>query len=258
MEQHIGEVYEGVVSGVTAWGMFVELDNTCEGMIRLAELTDDYYVFDEQNFTLTGTDFGKEYRLGQKVKIKVVGADRLEKTVDFRIVDEDTDPDDIELKPAKKHYVLKLMEEEAARKSEQDALKDKEHSKAEASKDGANIKSTRKKKKRNLEEISDEFEEIEDHYRSRKHTDLDDIDLEDGEDDNLMTALELREHLRKKRMIEGLEPDGRTGSPREKKRKGVKNKENGPKEKGHKKYKVHKYKKSATSKAARSNQKKKR
>ena len=258
MEQHIGEVYEGVVSGVTAWGMFVELDNTCEGMIRLAELTDDYYVFDEQNFTLTGMDFGKEYRLGQKVKIKVVGADRLEKTVDFRIVDEDTDPDDIELKPAKKHYVLKLMEEEALRKSEQDALKDKEHSKAEASKDGSDIKSTRKKKKRNLDEISDEFEEIEDHYRSGKHTDLDDIDLEDGEDDNLMTALELREHLRKKRMIEGLEPDGRTGSPREKKRKGVKNKENGPKEKGHKKYKVHKYKKSATSKAARSNQKKKR
>ena len=245
MEQHIGEVYEGVVSGVTAWGMFVELDNTCEGMIRLAELTDDYYVFDEQNFTLTGTDFGKEYRLGQKVKIKVVGADRLEKTVDFRIVDEDTDPDDIELKPAKKHYVLKLMEEEAARKSEQKALKNLQDSKNASdgiSLDNSGRKSAKRKKKRNLDDISDEFEEVKDHYRSNRHPDLRDIDLDDidlddidpgdmdledmnledieskaDEDDNLMTSLELREHLRKKRLIEGLEPDGRTGRPREKK-----------------------------------------
>ena len=262
MEQHIGEIYEGVISGVTAWGMFVELDNTCEGMIRLAELTDDYYVFDEQNFTLTGTDFGREYRLGQKVKIKVVGADKIEKTVDFRIVDEDTDPDDIQIKPAKKHYVLKLMEEEAARKQEE---QERAFEKASKVSDDRTVR--RSKKKVSLEDLEDDFDEVEDHFRSRKHTDLDDIDFSDGEDDNLMTAAELREHERKKRMIEGFEPDGRTGRPREKKRgskgqmssgKSRKSKENGPSEKGHKKYKVHKYKKSATSKAARSSQKKKR
>lgn len=316
MEQHIGVIYEGVISGVTAWGMFVELDNTCEGMIRLAELTDDYYVFDEQNFTLTGTDFGREYRLGQKVKIKVVGADRIEKTVDFRIVDEDTDPDDIQIKPAKKHYVLKLMEEEAARKEEavrdeatstknkgrlsdddsekrtgERSRKDSDSYSTDESDEDAKRDLAKRKKKLTLEDFEDDFDEVEDHFRSRKYTDLDDIDFSDGEDDNLMTAAELRAHERKKRMIEGLEPDGRTGRPREKKRaskgrlplgkvrtssrqeseqddsryddsdnkrKGRKSKESGPQEKGHKKYKVHKYKKSATSKAARSNQKKKR
>lgn len=229
MEQHIGEVYDGVISGVTGWGMFVELDNTCEGMIRLTELTDDYYIFDEQNFTLTGTDFGKEYRLGQKVKIKVVGADRLEKTVDFRIVDEGTDPDDIKVNPAKKHYVLKLMEEEANKKDPVTSLDD----------------------------IKGDFEEVNSHYKSNRDTTLSKIDLSDGEDDdNLMTQSELRAHERKKRLIKGLEPDSKTGKGRNKSKNPSKE-QDGHKKKGHKQYKVHKYKKSATSKAARSSQKKK-
>ena len=210
--------------------MLVELDNTCEGMIRLSELTDDYYIFDEQNFTLTGTDFGREYRLGQKVRIKVVGADRLEKTVDFSIVDEDTDPDDIQIKPEKKHYVLKLMEEEARQKEQ--AAQNKESRVKEG--------------------------------KSKLHEDtLSGIDFSDGEDDDFMTGAELFAHERKKRLIDELEPDARTGKPREKKRSS-KNKSSQSKvskeklaSKGRKKYKVHKYKKSATSKAARRNQNKK-
>ena len=199
------------------------------------------------------------------------------------IVWEDTDPDDIQLKPAKKHYVLKLMEEEAARKeeasmknnvtsSEDDSdkrtgrrsRKESDGYSTDESDENAKRDLAKRKRKLTLEDFEDDFDEVEDHFRSRKHTDLDDIDFSDGEDDNLMTAAELRAHERKKRMIEGLEPDGRTGRPREKKRssnnstKSHKSKESGPQEKGHKKYKVHKYKKSATSKAARSNQKKKR
>lgn len=89
MENHVGETFEGVVSGVTAWGLFVELYNTCEGMIRAASMEDDFYVCDEENLRLVGERYGREYTLGQKVEIKVLGADRLTRTIDFRLVSED-------------------------------------------------------------------------------------------------------------------------------------------------------------------------
>ncbi len=87
MERHVGERFEGVVSGVTAWGLFVELENSCEGMIRAASMNDDFYVYDETNMRLVGERTHKEYTLGQKVFIKVLGADRLTKSIDFRIID---------------------------------------------------------------------------------------------------------------------------------------------------------------------------
>ncbi|MBE5833193.1 MAG: ribonuclease R [Butyrivibrio sp.] len=89
MESRVGEVYDGVVSGVTSWGMFVELSNTCEGLIRAADIEDDFYVFDESEYALIGESTGKSYRLGQKVKVKVKGADRMARTIDFRLVKED-------------------------------------------------------------------------------------------------------------------------------------------------------------------------
>ena len=94
MEQHIGETFEGIVSGVTAWGMFVELDNSCEGMIRAASMNDDFYVYDEDHMKLVGERTHKEYALGQKVMIKVLGADRITRTIDFRIVSENDSDDD--------------------------------------------------------------------------------------------------------------------------------------------------------------------
>ena len=87
MEKHVGECFEGVVSGVTAWGLFVELENTCEGLIRAASMSDDFYIYDETNMKLIGERTHKEYVLGQKVFVKVLGADRLTKSIDFRIVD---------------------------------------------------------------------------------------------------------------------------------------------------------------------------
>ncbi len=89
MESRVGEVYDGVVSGVTSWGMFVELSNTCEGLIRAADIEDDFYVFDESEYALIGESTGNSYRLGQKVKVKVKGADRMARTIDFRLVKED-------------------------------------------------------------------------------------------------------------------------------------------------------------------------
>ena len=87
MEQHIGEVYEGVISGVTAWGLYVELPNTVEGMIHITALKDDYYYYTEETYELVGERTNKRYKLGQKVKIEVTGADRILRTIDFELVE---------------------------------------------------------------------------------------------------------------------------------------------------------------------------
>lgn len=83
MSKRIGEVFEGVISGVTAWGFYVELPNTVEGLVRVNELQDDYYIFDEQQLELRGETGGKTYKLGQKIAVKATGTDRLSKTIDF-------------------------------------------------------------------------------------------------------------------------------------------------------------------------------
>ncbi len=83
MEQYIGEVYEGVISGVTAWGIFVELPNTVEGMIHVSRLPGDYYYYDEANCEMIGERTGWTYKLGQKMKVKVHFADRFAKTIEF-------------------------------------------------------------------------------------------------------------------------------------------------------------------------------
>ena len=83
MERHIGEEYEGVISGVTRFGIYVELPNTVEGMIRLSELRDDYYEFDEKRWELVGEMTKKRYVLGGRLRVRVAAADRLSRTVDF-------------------------------------------------------------------------------------------------------------------------------------------------------------------------------
>jgi ribonuclease R len=88
MENKIGEVYEGIVNGVTGFGIFVELDNTIEGMIPVSELHDDYYVYNEKAATLTGERTRKSYRLGDSVKIEVIRANREEGQITFTLADE--------------------------------------------------------------------------------------------------------------------------------------------------------------------------
>ena len=83
MQDKIGEEYEGIISSVTNFGIFVELENTVEGLVRLADMEDDYYIYDDINKQLIGKDTDKVYRLGQKVKIKVIFADKQTRKIDF-------------------------------------------------------------------------------------------------------------------------------------------------------------------------------
>ena len=83
MEQHIGEAFSGVISGITAWGIYVELPNTIEGLIHVSNLRGDYFVYDEANYEMVGRDTGKKYKLGQRIPVIVEGTGRLTRTVDF-------------------------------------------------------------------------------------------------------------------------------------------------------------------------------
>lgn len=83
MESRIGQEFEGVISGVTNWGFYVELPNTIEGLVHINELRDDYYVFDEERLELKGEMTNRTYKLGQKIKVQAVGADKFSRTIDF-------------------------------------------------------------------------------------------------------------------------------------------------------------------------------
>lgn len=89
MSEHIGEVFEGVVSSITNWGMYVELPNTIEGMIRLNDMLDDYYYYDEDNYELVGNETGRRFKLGETVKVSVVRTDKLQRQIDFKLYEED-------------------------------------------------------------------------------------------------------------------------------------------------------------------------
>ena len=86
MQDKIGEQYDGIISSITSWGMFVQLDNTVEGLIRLAEINDDFYIYDDLNKQLIGKETKKVYKLGQKVKIEVVFADKQTRKIDFKLL----------------------------------------------------------------------------------------------------------------------------------------------------------------------------
>lgn len=88
LNDHLGEVYEGVISGVTEWGLYVELDeNKCEGLIPVRDLPDDYFELDERNYCLVGRRRGERYRLGDKVKVQIARANLDRKQLDFALVE---------------------------------------------------------------------------------------------------------------------------------------------------------------------------
>lgn len=89
MEDHIGEVYVGRISGVMNFGLFVELDNLVEGLIRIEDLDDDFYIYDEENYRLIGRKHHKQYRIGDNIKIIVKSASKASKTIDFLIYKEE-------------------------------------------------------------------------------------------------------------------------------------------------------------------------
>ena len=82
MEQFVGETFDGVVSGVTAWGVYVELPNTIEGMVSVNNMK-GFYTFDEEHYEMVGELGNRSYKLGQKVKVVVIGTDKILRTIDF-------------------------------------------------------------------------------------------------------------------------------------------------------------------------------
>ena len=91
MEDKIGQIYEGIISGVTNWGIYVELPNTIEGMVALSQMDDDYYEFDEKKMLVFGKRTKKSYRLGDKVVVSVAKVDRMMGTIDFVFEEENED-----------------------------------------------------------------------------------------------------------------------------------------------------------------------
>ena len=89
MESHIGEEYEGMISSCLNFGMFVELPNMVEGLIHISDIKGDYYVYNEDLNALIGTKTKKMYKLGQKVKIKVINASKETSTIDFELIEGD-------------------------------------------------------------------------------------------------------------------------------------------------------------------------
>lgn len=103
MRDRLGEIYEGVISGVTEWGLYVELDaNMCEGLVPVRDLADDYYDLDEKNYCLIGRKRGVKYTLGDKVKVQVARADLDRKQLDFALITDEGNPNTPAPKPQPK------------------------------------------------------------------------------------------------------------------------------------------------------------
>ncbi len=90
MQDKIGEEFPGVISGVTDWGIYVELENKCEGMVSVSTLNDDFYIFDEKNYCLIGRHSHRTFQLGDEVKVEITRANLEKKQLDFRLANENT------------------------------------------------------------------------------------------------------------------------------------------------------------------------
>lgn len=91
MSKHIGEVYEGVISGITNYGMYVELPNTVEGLVHINSLMDDYYYYDEEKYELIGENTGRTFKLGETVTIQVKDTDKIKRVIDFELMEGEQD-----------------------------------------------------------------------------------------------------------------------------------------------------------------------
>lgn len=93
MSYHLGEEFEGIISGVTGYGLYVELDNTVEGLVHISSLRDDYYSYDPEKFELQGELTKKVYHLGQRVRVRTADADAQKRTVEFVLLEDGKEED---------------------------------------------------------------------------------------------------------------------------------------------------------------------
>ncbi len=93
MEERIGEVFSGIISGITGWGIYVELENTVEGLVHVSKLPGDYYYYNESTYEMVGEATGRAYKLGMPVKVRVDDCARMTRTIDFSLVREEESDD---------------------------------------------------------------------------------------------------------------------------------------------------------------------
>lgn len=86
MSYHVGDIYEGVISTITSFGFFVELDNMIEGLVTIRSLDDDFYTFNPETITIIGRRNQKVYTMGKRVKIQVVSANKNDRKIDFKVI----------------------------------------------------------------------------------------------------------------------------------------------------------------------------
>lgn len=109
MSERIGQIFDGVISGVTQWGIYVEInDNKCEGMIPIRDLDDDYYIFDEKNYCIVGRHHHKKYQLGDPMTVRIARTDLQKKQLDLAIADP-TNQDNASTTPHKKKKQKKMQ-----------------------------------------------------------------------------------------------------------------------------------------------------
>lgn len=102
MQDKLGEMFKGVISGVTEWGLYVELtENMCEGLVPVRDLADDYYDFDEKNYCLIGRRHNRRYTLGDEVTVQVARVDLDKKQLDFALIEDKGNPD---AHPVQQHH----------------------------------------------------------------------------------------------------------------------------------------------------------
>lgn len=118
MENQVGLVAEGVISGVTKFGFFVELENTVEGLVHVQKLTDDFYHYDAASMSLRGERTRKTYKLGQRVKIKVTGASKIHQEIDFDLIRPRRDKREVIVRPAGAVSVYRSERRDAKNRTE--------------------------------------------------------------------------------------------------------------------------------------------
>lgn len=151
MEQFIGETFEGIISGVTSWGMYVELPNTIEGMIPIASIPGDYYYFEEEKYQMVGERTHKIFKLGQSIHVTVDAVDKILRTINFAVAEEETLEKEKETlwdeeKPSAKKAEVSKEKKETKEKGM--ILQEKRSKEKRGASDKKSAKKTEEKKKR--------------------------------------------------------------------------------------------------------------
>lgn len=116
MQQYLGDVFEGIITGITNFSMFIELGNTVEGIVKLSSMEDDYYILDDMGYFLIGERTGKQYRIGDIVEVRVVRTDKIARQVEFVI----------ERKPQSKRKASGKKQKESGKENSKESSKKKE------------------------------------------------------------------------------------------------------------------------------------